>query len=147
MFDGILSFFLSPILAKFGAGYFTIFMAFFMSLITTYIYMILTPQAKIKRMRAEVKNLNNEIKQHIGNIDILKKIQKEITNKNMIIMSYSVLPNIFIVATIICLYSWMGSALANDKMYLFWFEVNWFIEYIVFSICSSIIIRKILDVY
>ena len=112
MINELLSFIFYPLLDSFGVGYFVFFMAFLVSLISTLVYISLTPQSKIKRLKQEVEELNKELKLHVGNSDISHKIHSEITQKEMQIMPYVILPNILTVVPMFFIFFWMGSLLS-----------------------------------
>ena len=66
-----------------------------MVIVTTLIYIQFTPQLKLKKLKAEIKELTREAKTHLGNKDVLFNINKEMSRKNMEMMQSTLFPNMF----------------------------------------------------
>ncbi len=86
--------------------------AFVITLFTSLVYRFVTDQELMKSLRAEMKELQNAMKQHKDSPDQLMKIQKKSMEKNMELMRHSMKPTLFTAIPIILLFGWLNAHIA-----------------------------------
>jgi uncharacterized membrane protein (DUF106 family) len=120
--------------------------SFILTLITTLIYKYMTDQEVMKTLKADIKALQAEMKNHKDNKEKMMSIQKEAMGKNMQYMKQSFKPMIVTFIPIIFIFGWLRTyyeALGNPAIF---FGLTWIWTYIIFSVVISIGLRKILKI-
>jgi len=120
--------------------------SFILTLLTTLIYKYATDQEVMKTLKADIKALQKEMKEHKDNKDKMMAVQKQAMQKNMEYMKHSLKPMIFTIIPVIFIFGWLRNyydALGNPDVFL---GLSWLWTYIIFSIVISIGLRKILKI-
>jgi len=127
----------------------TIVAALFITLVNKY----LSDQVKIKALRSEMKDLQKKMRKLMSKDPAkAKKMQGEIMKKNMENMKHAMNPKIMLITMVPLLgvfmfvskyYSQFGEFFTPFNGFVMW---GWLGTYIFFSIISSIIMKKVLDV-
>jgi len=122
------------------------------SLFITLVNKYLSDQKTIKRVRAEMKELQKKMRK-VMKEDPKKAqlLQKEIMKKNMENFKFAFNPKIMIITFIPAIYIFMlvknnYSSFGNILNVFGFFSVGCVGTYIIFSIINSILLKKILDV-
>ena len=100
----------------------------------------------MKTLKADIKALQAQMKEHKDNKDKMMNFQKQAMTKNMDYMKKSFKPMIVTFIPIIFIFGWLRShyeALGNPDVF---FSLSWLWTYIIFSIIISIGLRKILKI-
>ena len=123
------------------------------SLFVTLINKYFTDQVKIKALRKEMKDLQKELRKHVGkDHKKAQEIQSKIMQKNLENMKYAMnfkvmlitmFPMLILFYFIKMYYSHLGEFFTVP---IFGWHFGWLGTYITFSIINSILLKKILDV-
>lgn len=108
-----------------------------MTLVTKYF----SDQGRMKELKAEQKKYQATIKEHKGNPDKQKEIQKEMMKSSMELMKYSFKPMIITFLPIIIIFWWIRGIYLETAI-----ATTWLWWYILTSVASSIVLRKVLNV-
>jgi len=126
----------------------TIIASLFITLVNKY----MSDQIKIKALRSEMKELQKSMRKEMTkNPEKAKKIQAEIMKKNLENMKHAMNPKIMAITMLPLLVLFMFIRKYYDQFGEFFtpFDLvswGWLGTYIFFSIISSIIMKKVLDV-
>lgn len=147
MLDNVLSFFLTPLLNKMGAEFFILFIAFFSTLLFTLLYKAMSPQHRVKQLKKELDLLRKELLKNKDNKELSVIINKQIMRNQIEVNSYNLYPTLITLIPNILLLSWIGKQVSGLFISILWIPTPWFIVFILFSICSSILVRDFFQVY
>ncbi|MBU2589702.1 MAG: DUF106 domain-containing protein [Nanoarchaeota archaeon] len=145
MFEGFFNTIFGPIMSLSEPVPIAI-ISFLLTLMTTLIYKYMTDQEVMKTLKADIKALQAQMKEHKDNKDKMMNFQKQAMTKNMDYMKKSFKPMIVTFIPIIFIFGWLRShyeALGNPDVF---FSLSWLWTYIIFSIIISIGLRKILKI-
>lgn len=124
-----------------------------LTVIITLAYKYLTDQKKMKELKDEMKDMQKQMKEMKDKPDKVMSMQKEAMKKNMEYMKHSMKPTLFTFLPIIIIFGWLRKyfdlqAAAGTPFSFSFFGLNlsWLWSYIIFSLITSIVLRKILKV-
>jgi len=109
------------------------------TLVMTLITKKFTNQVRMKELKQIQKDFNKKMKENSGNPEVIMQIQKEVMNVSMEMMRHSFKPMLITFLPLIILFWWIRGIYSGILDHWIWY-------YIVASIISSIIFRKIFDV-
>jgi uncharacterized membrane protein (DUF106 family) len=89
-----------------------VIIGFVITLFTSLVYKFVTDQELMKTLRAEMKELQNAMKEHKDTPDQLMKIQQKAMEKNMVLMKHSMKPTFFTAIPILILFGWLNAHIA-----------------------------------
>lgn len=112
MMNGFLDPYLSPILNSFGILGFVIFIALLVSLITIIVYKYTTDQTLMRNLKEETERLNKEAKKYMHDQKKAMSLQKQVFEKQMIVMKHSFTSTFITFLPIIILFGWLNANLA-----------------------------------
>ncbi len=130
--------------------------AFILTTVVTLAYRFLTNQAQMKMMREELKLLQKEIKDHRENPPKVMDLQKQMMEKNLVLMKHSMKPTLYTFIPLIIIFGWIRTtfgAPAGEVNPVLWhipllgWGMSWLWTYLVVSIITSIVIRKLFKIY
>lgn len=132
-----------------------ILISFLLTAAITYIYKKLTNQTILKEMREEVNKLRNKMKEVKDDKEKLMEIQKQMMEKDMALMKHSLRPTLYTFLPIILIFSWLRVTFDSGSQYLTWgFNIplfgtgfGWLGTYILVSLITSLVLRKIFKIY
>ncbi len=124
------------------------------ALFTTLVNKKFSDQVKIKALRAEMKELQKKMREHIKgkNPQKAQAIQQEIMKKNMENIKHAMNPKILLITMIplLVVFSFISQVFGEFGEFftfpIFGWTFGWLGTYIIFSIINSIILKKVLDV-
>jgi uncharacterized membrane protein (DUF106 family) len=124
------------------------------ALFTTLINKYFSDQIKIKALRAEMKELQKTMREHIKNKNPTKAsaIQKDIMKKNMENIKHAMNPKILLLTMVplLIVFSFISKIFGDFGEFftfpIFGWTFGWLGTYIIFSIICSIAMKKVLDV-
>ena len=108
-----------------------------MTLVTKYY----TDQTRMRELKVEQKKHQANLKEHKGDLDKQKKIQKDMMASSMELMKHAFKPMLITFLPIILIFWWIRGIFLETAI-----ASTWLWWYIGVSISSSIILRKVLDV-
>ena len=132
---GFLTTIFGPILNNLGPLWFVIFIASSITLITLLITKFTVDQNLIKKLKDDIKKLNSQP----------EKMPKQIMDKQMVVIKNSIKPMFITIIPVVIIFGWMSANIAEIN--LFGWGTSWLFVYIIFSIISNMLLRKILKVY
>lgn len=150
MLSGFLDPYMNPLLIRFGTLGFVAIISFVVSLITILVYKYTTNQNLMKQLKHEIDDLNKQAKKHIQDQKKAMQIQKQMFDKQMIMMKHSFTSTFITILPIFILFSWLNQHLNSDKilpLFIFGWKLGWLGSYILFALIFSTLLRKILKVY
>jgi uncharacterized membrane protein (DUF106 family) len=109
----------------------------FVTLITKHF----TDQTRIKELKQMQKNCQNKIKEKKGDIQSQAELQKQMLTHSMEMMKHSMKPMLITMIPLLLLFNWIRGMYSQTDIATSWF---WF--YLVASLVSSPIFRKLLKV-
>ncbi len=115
----------------------------------TLAYKYLTDQTKMKELKDEMKDMQKKMKEMKDHPDKVMSMQKDAMKKNMEYMKHSMKPTLFTFVPIIIIFGWLRSffdAQAAAGTPFSFFGLSWLWSYIIFSLITSIVLRKIMKV-
>ncbi len=121
--------------------------SFFITLIITVAYKYFTDQNLMKSLKEDTKRLQSDMKNHKDNPTKMMEIQKEAMEKNMKYMMHSFKPTLITLIPLLIIFAWLRNAYKGIDLNFLGFIHNWIWLYILVSIISSIILRKLLKVH
>ncbi len=123
-----------------------IIITFIITLLTTLVYKYFTDQEALKKVKEDNKRLQQEMKDHKGDVKKMAELQKEVFQKGFIEpMKHQWKPLLITFLPFILIFGWLRVTYANaGDIFL---GMGWFGTYIIFSILFSMVLRKILNVY
>ncbi len=121
--------------------------SFFITLVITIAYKYLTDQNLMKSLKEDTKRLQAEMKLHRDNQSKMLEINKEAMEKNMKYMMHSLKPNIVTIIPLLLIFGLLGNAYKGLNLNFLGFIDGWIWVYIIASVASSIILRKLLKVH
>lgn len=86
------------------------------SLIVTVIYKYVTDQAMMKQLKDDLKQLQQKAKEHKGDSGKMMKVQKEMMDKNMVLMKHSFKPTLITFLPLILIMGWLQTNMAFDPI-------------------------------
>lgn len=123
-----------------------IIISFILTFITTIVYKYTTNQVWVKQTKDEMTALQKQMKEEQNNPKKMMEIQKELMEKNMKFMMHSFKPLIYTFIPILIIFGWLRGVYdeMGGKVLL---GLSWFWVYLIVSIISSTLIRKVLKIY
>lgn len=147
--DGFFNAMLGPVLSLPGPLGIVI-ISFALTLVITLLYKYMTDQEHMKSLKEEMKKMQGEMKTRKDKPDEMVKIQKELMSKNWEYFKHSMKPNLVSFIPIIIFFGWLNSyysGLGNPVILsIGTFGLKWFWTYVIVSIVSSLLLRKLLKV-
>ena len=113
--NAILNPVLGPLLAL-GDFWAIVIITFVLSLIITVVYKYVTNQEMMKQLKTDLKKLQLQAKEHRKDPDRMLKIQKEMMDKNMVLMRHSFKPTLITFIPLILIMGWLQSNMASDSL-------------------------------
>ncbi|MEK6904214.1 MAG: EMC3/TMCO1 family protein [Nanoarchaeota archaeon] len=126
--------------------------AVILTFLVTLVYKFTTNQEKMKDMKEELKILQDQMKEHKGDPKKVMELQKQAMEKNLAYMKHSFRPTLYTFLPLIVVFSWLRTTYGGDpapvllKLPLVG-GLTWIWFYIIISVVSSMIIRKIFKIY
>ncbi len=131
--------------------------AFILTVLTTLAYKLLTNQEKMKTMKEEQKMLQAEIKEQMKqkNHEKMMELQKLAMEKNLAYMKHSMWPMLITLVPLLIIFGWIRTTFGaadgpNPALFhlpvLGW-GLSWLWVYIIISVITSMIIRKVFKIY
>lgn len=111
-FNGFLDPIFGPLLNYLGTFGFVMFISFAVSIITIFVYKYTTDQTLMKSLKETVDKLNKEAKKHMHDQKKAMSIQKEMFEKQMVIMKHSFTSTLITMLPILILLSWLNAHVA-----------------------------------
>ena len=142
-----------PLLIKLSPLYFILFISFLVSIISTLIYIHTTNQSEMRYIKKEIDKLIKDLKRYKDNPLVVSQIQKEISNKNMQVLSYTIVPNLITIMPLFIFFGWLRFVFQNitpielSPIFIFGWRPGWFAIYFISAILWSILLRKLIKVY
>jgi uncharacterized membrane protein (DUF106 family) len=115
--------------------------SFLVTLAMTLVTKFFTDQKRMKEIKDMQKKHQERMKEHRGNLDRQREIQKEIMELSMEMMRHSFKPLIITLLPIIFIFWWLKGTFAQTAI-----AGTWLWWYIGSSIAFSMILRKALNV-
>ena len=120
--------------------------SFILTGLITLAYKYLSDQKKMKELKTEMKDMQKKMKEFKSQPDKVMSMQKDAMKKNMEYMKHSMKPTLYTFVPIIIIFGWLRGyydALGNPVIFL---GLKWLWVYIIFSIITSIVLRKMLKI-
>jgi len=111
------------------------------TLVMTLVTKFFTDQVRMKELKVIQKGHQEKIKEHKGNLDKQKEIQKEMMESSMELMKHSFKPLMITFLPLILVFWWIRGIFLETAI-----ATTWLWWYIGSALISSIILRKILNV-
>ena len=102
---------LGPLL-KLGDFWAMFIITFGLSLIITLVYKYVTDQEMMKRLKAEIKQLQQQSKEHRKDTNKMMALQKQMMDKNMVLMKHSMKPTLFTFIPLLLIMGWLQGHVA-----------------------------------
>jgi len=118
-----------------------IIISFLITLVMTLVTKFFTDQTRMKELKQIQKGHQAKIKEHKGNLDRQKAIQKEMMESSMELMKHSFKPLMITFLPLILVFWWIRGIFLETAI-----ATTWLWWYIGSALISSIILRKALDV-
>tara|TARA_Y100000310_G_scaffold221576_1_gene223148 strand:+ start:4508 stop:4909 length:402 start_codon:yes stop_codon:yes gene_type:complete len=115
--------------------------SFLVTLAMTLVTKYFTDQTRMRELKVEQKNHQANLKEHKGDLDKQKKIQKDMMDSSMELMKHAFKPMFITFLPLILIFWWIRGIFLETAIASVWL---WW--YIITAIASSIILRKVLDV-
>ena len=113
--NAILNPLLRPLLAL-GDFWAMTIITLLVSLIVTVIYKYVTDQAMMKQLKEDLKQLQQKAKTHKGDSTKMMAVQKEMMDKNMVLMKHSFKPTLITFLPLILIMGWLQANMAFDPI-------------------------------
>ena len=129
--------------------------SFLITLLSTWVYKRFTDQAKMKEIREKMKEIQDRSKQFKDNPDKMMELQQEMMKlsgeqmrASMKITLITLIPFLIIFTYLKSLYVGLGDLIVwNVNIPALGTGIGWFLSYVLFSILSSVLLRKVMKVY
>ncbi|MDP6641876.1 MAG: EMC3/TMCO1 family protein [Candidatus Nanoarchaeia archaeon] len=122
--------------------------SFILTLVTTLAYKYLTDQEKIKLLKAEIKEIQNDIKKFKDDPQKMMELQKQSFQKGFVdMMKHQFKPLLFTMIPIFIIFSWLRTTYASKGVLIPLVNFELFGTYLISAIIFSMILRKILKVH
>ena len=118
-----------------------------LTLIITIAYKYLTDQKLMKELKDKLKDYQNQMKENKQDHQKVMEIQKQAMDANMKYMIQSFKPTIYTLLPLILIFNWLRTIYQGIDLNFLWFIHNWIWVYILISVISSMLLRKILKVH
>lgn len=115
MLETLLDPVLSPLL-RLGDFWAMLIITLVLSLLITLIYKYVTNQVMMKELKGDIKKLQQQSKEHRKNPEKMMKLQKEMMDKNMVLMKHSFKPTLITFLPMILIMGWLQSHIAYDPI-------------------------------
>ncbi|MAG45355.1 MAG: hypothetical protein CMH63_01110 [Nanoarchaeota archaeon] len=123
-----------------------IIISFLLTALITVAYKYFTDQELMKSLKAELKELQGQMKEAKHDTERLMQLQKQSMEKNMKYMMNSFKPTLITLVPILIIFSWLRATYSEIDLNFLGIH-SWIWIYIIFSIVFSIGLRKILRVH
>jgi len=120
-----------------------IIISFLMTLLITLSYKFLTNQEMMKSLKGEIKDFQQQMKEHKEDSQKVMEIQKLSLEKNMKYMMHSFKPTLFTFVPLIIIFTWLRTTYSTITLPF----LSWFWVYIIVSIVFSMVLRKALKIH
>jgi len=120
-----------------------IIISFLMTLLITLSYKFLTNQELMKSLKQEIKDFQQQMKEHKDDSSKVMEIQKLSLEKNMKYMMHSFKPTLFTFVPLIIIFTWLRTTYSTIQLPF----LSWFWVYIIVSIIFSMVLRKALKIH
>ena len=114
-----------------------------MTLLITLSYKFLTNQEVMKSLKQEIKDFQQQMKEHKDDSQKVMEIQKLSLEKNMKYMMHSFKPTLFTFVPLIIIFTWLRATYSTITLPF----LSWFWVYIIVSIVFSMVLRKALKIH
>ena len=129
--------------------------AIILTAIVTLIYKLLTNQEEMRQMKEELKTLQKEIREQRKNPEKMMELQKLAMEKNMAYMKHSMWPTFITLIPLLMVFGWIRATFGSGEgpnpvlweVPLIGWGLSWLWIYILVSIITSIVLRKIFKIY
>ena len=122
-----------------------LFIALFITLFTTFIYKYSTNQVLLKRVREETQSIQKQLKE-TKDIDKVKILHAQMQQHSIDSLKQNLKPMLFTFIPTALVYFWLSTQFATSGKILFG-VIGWLGTYILFTLLSSLLLRKLLKVY
>ena len=151
LFDGMFGWLIAGIGLKWSLIVISLLISFLITLSQKY----LTNQELMKSLKAELKQLQKEMKTHKDNPEKMAKVNQELMGKNLQYMKQSMKPMLYTFLPIIIIFSWLRETFITGGDYFSWgFHIpflgpgiGWLWTYILASVIFSIVMRRIMKIH
>lgn len=106
---------LGPLLAL-GDLWAMLIITFVLSLVITVVYKYVTDQEMMQQLKADIKKLQQQAKEHRKDADKMMKVQKEMMDKNMVLMRHSFKPTLITFLPLILIMGWLQANMAFEPI-------------------------------
>ncbi|MCK5449820.1 DUF106 domain-containing protein [Candidatus Pacearchaeota archaeon] len=117
--------------------------SFLVTLVSTLVQKWLTNQDHMKSLRTRQKEIQKELK-GCKEENILKELNLEMLNLTGVMMKSSMKPMFVTIIPFLILFNWLSGMYNGGEVPLI---AGWFWYYLGFSVVSSMVLRKVLDVH
>lgn len=145
MLDSFFNFIFGPLINWHPLGALAL-ISFILTALITVAYKYLTDQELMKSLKAELKQLQTEMKEAKNDTQKLMQLQKQSLEKNMKYMTQSFKPTLFTLIPILIIFTWIRKSYTGLELNFIGIH-SWIWIYILFSIAFSIVLRKLLRVH
>jgi len=145
VFDGFFNSIFGPLI-NFNPEFGLILISFLLTIVITIAYKYLTDQELMKSLKAELKELQGQMKEFKHDTAKVMQLQKVSMEKNMKYMMHSFKPTLFTFVPLIIVFGWLRSAYETIELSFLGLH-SWLWIYILSSIIFSIILRKLMRVH
>ena len=122
-----------------------LFISFLMSLIVTLIYKWATDQELMKSLKAEIKQLQKDMKEFMNDPEKSLQIRKQLNEKAMKQFKSGLKPTLYTFVPFIILFSWLKNV--YGEMGALIIGLSWLWVYIISSLVFGMVLRKLFKVH
>jgi uncharacterized membrane protein (DUF106 family) len=115
--------------------------SFVISLLVTLVYKYTINQEQMKELKKRQKETQEKIKSHKDKPEKMMELNKELMAQTGEMMKHQFKPMLFTLLPLLFMFKWMRALFISTP-----FEKSWIIYYIVFSLISNILFKKIFKV-
>ena len=125
--------------------YALILFSFILMLMTTLVYKYFTDQEAMKSLKAEMKEIQNQMKESKEDADKMMELQKQSFSKMIESFKHQIKPMLITFIPFALLLPWLRATYTPyGNLFI---GLGWFGTYIIFGLVFNIILRKLLKVH
>ncbi|MBM3199447.1 DUF106 domain-containing protein [Candidatus Woesearchaeota archaeon] len=124
--------------------------SFILTGLITLAYKYLSDQVRMKELKEEMNDMQKRMKEMKDKPEKVMEMQKDAMKKNFEYMKHSMKPTLFTFVPIIIIFGWLSNYFeiqAKAGNPFSFFGLSWLWAYIIFSLITSIALRKVMKVY
>ena len=119
----------------------------FLTFLVTIIYKYTTNQSLMKDLKTEITRLQKEMKELRHDPKKMMSVQAKATEINLKYMGHSFKATLITLVPMFIVYSWLRVTYTGSALNFLGFIDNWIWVYLIISVATSTVFRKILKVY